>query len=280
MKRDSRLYRIWYGMVARCDNPNNHAYNQYGDRGIKVSDRWHDYKLFTEDMYESYQEHVKEFGENQTTLDRIDVNGDYCLENCRWATRKEQSNNRRNNVYLDSDETLTEFCEKNKLDYDLVYSRLQRGWTLEDAISKAKVIGKKPISLTGETLKELSKRTGIKARTIYDRYCKGWSWDRILNTPVNKTVFETGETIQEISEQTGLLPSTIKGRYDRGWSLEKIKNTPVNNNKIILPTGETLTEASIRLNIPRKTLESRLKRGWSLEDIINIPVQTQYRKKC
>lgn len=184
MKTDNRFYHIWYGMVARCDNPNNHAYNHYGDRGIKVSDRWHDYKLFTEDMYESYQEHVKEFGENQTTLDRIDVNGDYCLENCRWATRKEQSNNRRNNVYLDSDETLTEFCERNKLDYDLIYSRLQRGWTLEDAISKAKIIGKKSISPTGETLTEASIRLNIPRKTLESRLKRGWSLEKTINTPL------------------------------------------------------------------------------------------------
>mgnify|MGYP001605568036 FL=1 len=77
-------------MKARCNNPKNHKYPIYGARGIKCL--WNKFEDFRDDMYESYLEHVKEFGKN-TSIDRIDVNGHYCKENCRWATAKEQSIN-------------------------------------------------------------------------------------------------------------------------------------------------------------------------------------------
>ena len=108
---------------------NNNNYYNYGGRGITVCERWLDFMNFKEDMYNSYLEHINNFGEQDTTLDRIDVNGNYEPSNCRWADIYEQENNKRDNIVLTYNgmtKTLPEWARYLDLPYSTLANRYRR----------------------------------------------------------------------------------------------------------------------------------------------------------
>ena len=103
-KGKKRIYNIWQGMKQRCQYKKAINYHLYGSRGIKVCERWQIFSNFYDDMNESYEKHLKEYGKIDTSLDRINNNGDYCLKNCKWSTKREQYlNSRSNKIKWDSE---------------------------------------------------------------------------------------------------------------------------------------------------------------------------------
>lgn len=126
MSKARGLYTSWLNMIARCENQNKPEYPQYGGRGIKVCEAWHSFEAFYADMAPTYRDGL--------TLERNDTNGDYCPENCRWATRKEQTRNRRCTYYVDCPPfghiPLAELAERTGISYDRLRWRSLSGQPL------------------------------------------------------------------------------------------------------------------------------------------------------
>ena len=113
-----RLDRIFFAMKRRCYNPNNNKYKIYGARGIKICDEW----LQNKDIFIDWA--IKNGYNNNLSIDRINADGNYCPENCRWATAKEQANNMRNNIkinYNGEEYTLLELSNKLNISYGTLY---------------------------------------------------------------------------------------------------------------------------------------------------------------
>ncbi|SQC67333.1 hypothetical protein [Listeria fleischmannii] len=127
-----RLYWTWKGMKARCYNTNNTRYQHYGGKGVIVCDAWrYDYQNFRRWALDNYYE-------DDLTIDRIDNNGDYCPENCRWATSKEQANNQsRNRIlkYKDKTMTMSQWADYLDITYGTMNSRIQRKWSMERIVN-------------------------------------------------------------------------------------------------------------------------------------------------
>lgn len=123
----SRIYRIWQGMIARCENYLNDNYYWYGLKGISVCEDWHDFQKF----YDWAVWHGYSTG---LTIDRIDMNNNYKPENCRWVTQKKQCNNHSSNriiQYKNNRLTVSEFADLLGYKYWTVWNRLRLGWTPE-----------------------------------------------------------------------------------------------------------------------------------------------------
>lgn len=131
-----KFYVAWASMKQRCLYEKHSKYNRYGGRGITVCDKWLTYKGFEDDMYEEYVYHLEDhnFNTRQTTLERIDNDGNYTKNNCKWATPKEQSKNRTSRK-VDKNSILQK-VKKAKLNYATVMGRINReGMTVEQAMS-------------------------------------------------------------------------------------------------------------------------------------------------
>lgn len=123
------LYITWAYMMDRCYNSESRDYGRYGGRGISVCDRWHDVNLFSLDIGK------KPSPKHQ--LDRIDHNGIYCPENCKWSTAKENGRNKSNNrrvTYKGETRTVSEWSEIVGKRHDTILRRINAGWSPEAAI--------------------------------------------------------------------------------------------------------------------------------------------------
>lgn len=135
-KSKDRVYNIYQGMKKRCYLKCNHDYKNYGARGIAVCDEWRNnfQAFYNWSMANGYNDKL--------TIDRIDVNGNYEPNNCRWCNMKQQARNRRNNIYFTyNGEThcLTDWCEILGLNRKTIYERLRHGWSYKRALGLEKI---------------------------------------------------------------------------------------------------------------------------------------------
>lgn len=139
----TRFNTIWKHMRSRCLKPKDGDYKNYGTKGIKVCERWDEFRNFRDDMYETYLEHTKDFGERETTIERKDSKGDYSPENCTWATKRQQSQNRgfvTLYVFNGEEKTLGDWGKEKNLDYHTLYARVvKKKWPIEKALNAPKM---------------------------------------------------------------------------------------------------------------------------------------------
>lgn len=134
--RDGRtkhpLYGTWRQMINRCENPRTNYYERYGGRGISVCEEWKDFWKFVEWA-------VRNGYSNGLSIDRIDNDGNYCPENCRWVTQGEQLLNTCRNVVVEFDgkkQSLVEWAKELNINYRTLRNRHARGWTVERMLAE------------------------------------------------------------------------------------------------------------------------------------------------
>lgn len=175
---NSKIYRRWIAMRARCNNPNHSEYFRYGGRGIKVCKEW-------EESFMSFYEWATNNGyEEGLTIDRIDNNKGYSPENCRWATVAQQNRNcRRNHLVTYNGETkcIADWVIKTGLSYDTILYRLKIGIPLDKVFDKDNR-RYRMITCYGktQTISAWAKEIGITTTTIRQRIRNGKTPEQAL----------------------------------------------------------------------------------------------------
>lgn len=129
---ETRLYQIWKDMKGRCNRVTSQRYYTHGKRGVKICEEWKAFEPF-------YEWAIANGYRDDLTLDRIDNNGNYEPSNCRWATQKEQANNRSTNRFIEYNgetRTIAEWARLLGMNYNTLCGRIKRGWSAERALTK------------------------------------------------------------------------------------------------------------------------------------------------
>lgn len=176
----SPTYHTWGGMKARCSNPKHKHYPYYGGKGITFCVKWETFTGFLEDMGE------KPVG---TSLDRIDNNGNYCKENCRWATATEQARNKSVTAFYTSNgitKPAQQWAEELGVNVSTLHERVAR-WGVDIGVSAPKkTAGERStairITYDGKTqsLSQWAKELGLRYSTVVYRYHAGKSIETVL----------------------------------------------------------------------------------------------------
>ena len=174
----THLHNIWCGMNNRC-NPDHKDSENYGGRGIRVCDEWASYEAFSDwARNNGYEEGL--------TIERKDVNGNYCPENCTWIPMEKQARNRRTTHWVEwkgRKMSLAEACEIAGLPYKQVFERIvKHKWSLEDALATPM---RDPHAKS--ELHRKCDELGLDYHVVYNRiYTYGWDVERAMSTPTGQ----------------------------------------------------------------------------------------------
>lgn len=134
-KSTERLFHIWRGIIERCYNPQTERYSYYGGRNITVIDEW---RGNPDGFLTFYNWAINNGYKKDLTIDRINNDGNYEPNNCKWSTNIEQANNRRTNSYItfkQTTKTLADWCRDLNISYKTTWNRIKRGWSIEEAFT-------------------------------------------------------------------------------------------------------------------------------------------------
>lgn len=180
-------YRTWINMRRRCNGTHGRKADRlYRQKGIKVCPRWVTFENFLEDMGPR--------PDGKSSIDRIDGNGHYCPENCRWADDNEQISNRECTIRLTHEgvtKPITEWADLLGVKADTLRRRKNKGMSDALVLTVRKRNWKSACMITYQgvtkTATEWSKDLGCNRQALIHRYRRGWDHDKIIETPVGKT---------------------------------------------------------------------------------------------
>lgn len=212
-------YYVWQQMKYRCTNEKNAAYADYGGRGIRVCDRW----------MESFEAFIEDMGNRPTktsTIERRDVNGNYCPENCCWIEKKEQNKNKRNTAFVEVEGEkvrLQEVADEHGISNGALTYRVEQGMSVDDAVAQPVQKRHYTREYKGEqkSLVQLSAIAGVPPPTIQHRIVYyGWSVEKAAETPVDtklqkgKKLLFRGEdrSVKEIAKILGIKEKLFRWR--------------------------------------------------------------------
>jgi len=177
----TRPYQAWSNMKRRCNDSTNKEYSTYGGRGITYCEKWESFEGFWEDMKEGYSDEL--------TIDRIDVNRNYCKVNCKWSTREEQANNTTVNRLHDFNGgkyTIPQIAQLTGIDKELIRSRIQRGLSLEESLKPKHELETITYKEDTKTVTEFAEDYGLTYHQLKKRLMRGWSIEKALTHPLRK----------------------------------------------------------------------------------------------
>lgn len=182
-------YSAWTNMKQRCRNPASPTWEHYGGRGIRVAPRWDSFWLFFHD--------VGRRPGSEWSLDRIDVNGDYEPENVRWASKSQQSRNRRNNnrlTFKGQTKCIQDWADELGISPSTIRGRLGSGWSIKDTLTKKVRAIERAIEFRGEsqTVSGWAEALGITVAAMCSRLNR-WPVERALTEPPHEVKVLAGK---------------------------------------------------------------------------------------